>query len=289
MENNISLKIKKAINDSGFTLMELQQKTGISKSAIQRYASGDTDKIPIDALKKIAKVTDVPASYLMGWDEKEHQDFENHEDAFKNYVFQALYEANVIADKIPKTGTYKAKDLSIAVSLLKDFVLLDYEDKLAIQRITDGLAVKNKFHIQKGNELYNNSTEHATEFISIAPNIVKPRIGAYGGAGVGVYLFENDTFPVNIVEVPERFENIDFIIGVNGDSMEPIYSHDDDVAIKKTNELKKGDIGLFILNGECLIKKYELNKLTSLNTKYKDIIFNDDDNFKCIGKVVGKL
>ena len=47
MSYETSLKIKEAIEKSGLTLMELQEKTGISKSAIQRYASGNTDKIPI--------------------------------------------------------------------------------------------------------------------------------------------------------------------------------------------------------------------------------------------------
>lgn len=70
MSSDTSIKIKQAIENSGLTLIELQNKTGISKSAIQRYASGNTDKIPIEALKAIAKATDTSASFLMGWDEE---------------------------------------------------------------------------------------------------------------------------------------------------------------------------------------------------------------------------
>lgn len=55
MTDKTSLRIKEAIDKSGLTLMELQTKTGISKSAIQRYASGETDKIPVDAVKALAK------------------------------------------------------------------------------------------------------------------------------------------------------------------------------------------------------------------------------------------
>ena len=68
MTDKTSLRIKEAIDKSGLTLMELQTKPGISKSAIQRYAAGETDKIPVDAVKALAKVTDVSIMYLMGWD-----------------------------------------------------------------------------------------------------------------------------------------------------------------------------------------------------------------------------
>lgn len=68
MKDETPLRIKSAIEESGLTLYELQHKTKISKSAIQRYATGATDKIPIDALKKIADATGVSPSYLMGWE-----------------------------------------------------------------------------------------------------------------------------------------------------------------------------------------------------------------------------
>lgn len=68
MADKTSSRIKEAIEKSGLTLMELQAKTGISKSAIQRYASGETDKIPVDAVKSLAKATGVSAMYLMEWD-----------------------------------------------------------------------------------------------------------------------------------------------------------------------------------------------------------------------------
>lgn len=69
MKNNISNRIKEAMESSGLTLMQLQEMTGIPKSAIQRYASGDTDKLPIDRIKELATAMNVSSSYIMGWDE----------------------------------------------------------------------------------------------------------------------------------------------------------------------------------------------------------------------------
>lgn len=46
---------------------ELEAKTGISHAAIQRYASGSTDRIPIRRIEKSAEVLNVPVAYILGW------------------------------------------------------------------------------------------------------------------------------------------------------------------------------------------------------------------------------
>ena len=50
---------------------ELSAKTGLAKSAIHRYATGQTDKIPTDALEKLAQALGVTPAFLTGW-EQEH-------------------------------------------------------------------------------------------------------------------------------------------------------------------------------------------------------------------------
>ena len=51
--------MKIAIEKSGYSFVELQKRTGIPQATIQRYAVGKTTKIPIDAIMKIAKATNV--------------------------------------------------------------------------------------------------------------------------------------------------------------------------------------------------------------------------------------
>lgn len=63
------LRLKDAIIKSGLTLSQLEDKTGIPKSAIQRYSTGATDKIPINRIKAIAPHLGVTAAYLMGWED----------------------------------------------------------------------------------------------------------------------------------------------------------------------------------------------------------------------------
>lgn len=68
MPSKRSERILKSIKDSGLSYGELSAITKIPKSALQRYATGETEKIPIDRIELIAKATNVKSEYLMGWD-----------------------------------------------------------------------------------------------------------------------------------------------------------------------------------------------------------------------------
>lgn len=52
-------RLKLSIEKSKLSYVELEKKTGIAKSSIQRYANGTTKKIPIDAIQAIAKACGV--------------------------------------------------------------------------------------------------------------------------------------------------------------------------------------------------------------------------------------
>ena len=62
-------RISEAIEKSGLSYPELERATGISKSSLQRYATGVTKKIPIDCIERIAEATNSDARYLMCWEE----------------------------------------------------------------------------------------------------------------------------------------------------------------------------------------------------------------------------
>jgi transcriptional regulator with XRE-family HTH domain len=53
---------------NSLTLLEIEQRTGIKKSSMQRYVSGETGKIPMAVIEKLASLFGVSGSYLMGWD-----------------------------------------------------------------------------------------------------------------------------------------------------------------------------------------------------------------------------
>lgn len=66
--SDISKKILNLIQKKDISYGELSNLTGIPKSALQRYATGETEKIPIDRLRKIAAAIGTSPEYLMGWE-----------------------------------------------------------------------------------------------------------------------------------------------------------------------------------------------------------------------------
>lgn len=64
----ISKRLFAVIAKRGMTYGELSEKTGIPKSALQRYATGETAKIPLDRLEALARALQTTPSYLLGWD-----------------------------------------------------------------------------------------------------------------------------------------------------------------------------------------------------------------------------
>lgn len=66
--NDIAVRISKAMSEKKVSYGELNKLTGIPKSALQRYATGETDKIPLDRLELIAEALGVSAEHLIGWD-----------------------------------------------------------------------------------------------------------------------------------------------------------------------------------------------------------------------------
>lgn len=122
--------------------------------------------------------------------------------------------------------------------------------------------------------------------VEVSEEIVPLRLWAYYGkiacAGTG-FIF--DDIPTDTIEAPDA--NADFIIGVNGDSMEPDYSDGEKLYIKKVDCINPGEVGIFTINNECFLKEYGEDGLVSKNKKYDDIPGNED--VRLIGKVVGKV
>lgn len=67
-------RLSEAITASGYSYPELEKMTGVSKSSIQRYATGETKKIPIDFLERLAEVLHIDIRYLMCWDDEKSTD-----------------------------------------------------------------------------------------------------------------------------------------------------------------------------------------------------------------------
>lgn len=106
-------------------------------------------------------------------------------------------------------------------------------------------------------------------------------------AGTGQYVF--DSIPTEQIEIPDipEYKKVQFALGVNGLSMEPLYSHGDILLIEPTQEIQPGEIGIFLHGGESFVKELGDGVLHSLNDLYDDIDITEDT--RCIGRVIDKL
>lgn len=86
--------------------------------------------------------------------------------------------------------------------------------------------------------------------------------------------------------VPERAH---FCVRVNGRSMEPAYRDGDIVFVERAEAVQEGETGIFFLNGDGYIKRLGRGELLSLNPDYAPIPLGEFDDFRCQGRVLGKL
>lgn len=118
--------------------------------------------------------------------------------------------------------------------------------------------------------------------------IFKPIYDLSVSAGTGQFL-DSDNYEMK--EFPEYLvpQDSTFAVRVSGDSMEPNIKDGSIVFVRHAKELDVGDVGIFILNNESYIKQLGAdNNLISFNPKYKDIIINEYDDLRVVGKVVGE-
>lgn len=80
-----------------------------------------------------------------------------------------------------------------------------------------------------------------------------------------------------------------FAIQIHGDSMEPEYSDGDIVLVKTQPQINVGQIGIFTVNDMGYIKKLGTDRLVSINPEYDDIYFEERQDIRCKGLVIGTL
>lgn len=106
-------------------------------------------------------------------------------------------------------------------------------------------------------------------------------------AGTGQIVF--DDVPVDLVEIPDipEYKRVKYAIGVNGDSMEPLYQDGDVLLVEPSREISLGDIGIFLIDGQSYVKQLGENVLISINKKYDPIPITDET--ECLGLVISKM
>ena len=105
-------------------------------------------------------------------------------------------------------------------------------------------------------------------------------------AGTGLFLDEAIAETLTVQNTPEA-QQADYAIPVSGDSMEEEYHDGDIVLVKSCPCVRKGEVGIFLLDGSVYIKEYGGKFLISYNEDYPPIDLSKYETAACLGKVIG--
>lgn len=122
-------------------------------------------------------------------------------------------------------------------------------------------------------------------------NTVKVKHSEYKvSAGVGIEIGDyNEWTDIEVLKTRESIK-ADYCLTIKGDSMSPKFENGDVILVKDQSAVNIGDICIYNINNCGYVKKFDGNKLISLNEEYDDIPIptGTDDIVKCCGLVLGK-
>lgn len=193
--------------------------------------------------------------------------------------------------------------------LLKLFVILEcdpnyiYQDEIKALDNTFTTTISEQRMIEKYRNLDRYGVETVNSILDIEyrrikeetmkeesyPMIPKILYGCSPSAGVGNYLPDDiDESAIMVPDTPKT-RKADYVLKVDGKSMEPEYMDGDLVLVKKQDQVDIGEVGIYLVDGEALIKEAQNGYLRSLNPEFGNINLNENSEVHCMGKVIGKL
>lgn len=253
----LGTRIKMARENIGMSQGELATAIGIKPSSgVISNWERDLNKPDAEKIVKLCEVLNISASFLLDYYGKSTIEFSpleiNHIEKYRS---------------LDDTGKER----------------IDYELNKELIRVEE-LQNQQKQIADQQDQINQLKRRIVTEVIH---RIVLPLYAGFASAGSGEYLF--DDIPTDTIEVEDTptARKADFVIGVNGASMEPDYYDGEKVFVKKTIDLSVGDVGIFLKGSDCYIKELGEDRLISRNKDYKDIYA--DEEIRRIGKVLGKV
>lgn len=141
----------------------------------------------------------------------------------------------------------------------------------------------------------NNVVDYARKQLDEQNNVVafpipeKRQVSVYGAvsAGTGEYLLDGKP---ELVEYDGDVPVHDFAVVVNGDSMLPLFDDKQIIFVKKTTEVRSGQIVIADYDQQAFVKKYVSDesgsRFVSLNKKYDDMPIDGNHESSIFGVVV---
>ncbi len=238
--------LKAARKKSGKTQKEVAEGIGIGQGTYKNYETGAREPNG-ETLVAIANYFDVSTDYLLGRPTTQPPT-DALERLFSEKSFSALEE-----------------------ELLRKYMELPHEARQAVVRFINDATAK---ALQRKN--------------GTAPQklLVMKRSLHKVSAGTGYDLNDSDAWETVTVKDTDDSRKADFLLEIEGDSMETTFHDGETVCVQQTPCVEVGEIGVFWVDGCGYIKELGNGCLISHNSSYDPIPLQGTEN-RCIGRVLG--
>lgn len=238
--------LKKLRTQKGLTSEELCAKIGIKGGSYRNYERNDR-KPDYDTLVKLADFYGVSTDYLLG-----------------------RPTAQPPTDALERLFTEKSFS-ALEEELLRKYMELPHEARQAVVRFINDATAK---ALQRKN--------------GTAPQklLVMKRSLHKVSAGTGYDLNDSDAWETVTVKDTDDSRKADFLLEIEGDSMETTFHDGETVCVQQTPCVEVGEIGVFWVDGCGYIKELGNGCLISHNSSYDPIPLQGTEN-RCIGRVLG--
>ncbi len=237
---------------SGMSLDELCEKSGIPKGTLSKITSGVTKSPSLDTMKTLV--------YAMGYTLKD------------------------LDDGIESSDTLSKKERSH----IKKYRSLDPYGKEAVDGVLDVEFRRCEADRQadRATALREQQQQMEASEMMEPEKVIRFRVSEYTmpmSAGTGQEAGQEFPKDRELVKAPPR--GTSYISHVNGESMEPTYHNGDMVFVHACEEIPIGRIGVFLMDGKQWIKELGDGVLISHNSEYDPIPMRND--IRCQGLVLG--
>ena len=238
--------LKAARKKSGKTQKEVAEGIGIGQGTYKNYETGAREPNG-ETLVAIANYFDVSTDYLLG-----------------------RPTAQPPTDAVERLFTEKSFS-ALEEELLRKYMELPHEARQAVVRFINDATAK---ALQRKN--------------GTAPQklLVMKRSLHKVSAGTGYDLNDSDAWETVTVKDTDDSRKADFLLEIEGDSMETTFHDGETVCVQQTPCVEVGEIGVFWVDGCGYIKELGNGCLISHNSSYDPIPLQGTEN-RCIGRVLG--
>lgn len=238
--------LKKLRTQKGLTSEELCAKIGIKGGSYRNYERNDR-KPDYDTLMKLADFYHVTTDYLLG-----------------------RPTAQPPTDALERLFTEKSFS-ALEEELLRKYMELPHEARQAVVRFINDATAK---ALQRKNGTASQKL------------LVMKRSLHKVSAGTGYDLNDSDAWETVTVKDTEKSRKADFLLEIEGDSMETTFHDGETVCVQQTPSVEVGEIGVFWVDGCGYIKELGKGCLISHNSSYDPIPLQGTES-RCIGRVLG--